>query len=168
MTVRLVRNELHVGSRPLDGPAARGPAVRIGETVISVVSASLPLSCPYEPGRVTDEHLRAEADEEDPAWLAVADVIVRSGPGARTGPSGALLAVVEGPRERVAVPGGGWMIDVPSWHPPGAFASFVHTWLVTGRSLRSLTRASLLPAQAGPDCRIRARRVLTSSASGAP
>lgn len=153
--MRIIRNELYVASRPPADPAS--VAVRVGESVITVVSTAVPFLPGHGRGRVTDEHVRAEIDEADPAWLAVADVIVRSGP-IDGSPSGCgLMAVLDGPRERVVVRGTEWVIDAPALDPPGLFASFVHTWLVTGRPLASLAHASVLTAD--PECRpVRLRR----------
>jgi hypothetical protein len=144
MTIVLVRTVLYDGPPPWERPRGVDIVVRKHGWITSAISAAVSLDTDFGFTRsVTDEHLRAEPDETDPERLAVADVCVQSVTMKGT-PSGCLtLATVARGRTYVMVRGEA-VIDVSVSESPGVFASFVHSWKVSGRPLASLHGASLM------------------------
>lgn len=142
MTVMLVRTELHQTSLLYRCPQRRCVVLRSQGQFFYATSAALPAPGERLLGTVTDEHLRAEPDETDPAWLAIADVIVRSHPTAGTFP-GALLIATTLPNRIRLITATGWVADIAAPAPAGLFASFVHAWMASGRSITRLDGASL-------------------------
>ncbi len=141
MTVVLVRNAPYRGPTPAGGLPVT--LVLPGRRLIRIVSIVLPACAPPGDRAVTDEHLRAEPDETDPAWLSVADVIARHGPGPAPGTGCLIVATIEGGLERVLVRNCGRVVETAAAGPAGTFASVVHTWLVTGRPVDGLAGASI-------------------------
>src|SRR4051794_3157315 len=135
MTTVLVRTVLYDGPLPWERPRGVDIVVRKHGWTISAISAAVSLDTDLGYARpVTDEHLRAEPDETDPERLAVADVCVRSGTMKGPQPGCLTVAAVAGGRTYVVVRGEA-VIDVPVSESPGVFASFIHSWKVSGRPL---------------------------------
>jgi hypothetical protein len=116
-----------------------------------------------------DEHLVTDADEANP-WPQVADVLIVRGAltrrnSVRTEFPGWLVAAFIGPDEEVFLEvSRGWLAQLvpltPATHTAGdvwPYASFVHAWLVRGRSRDSLHGARLM---AGPPRAERGVRVI--------
>lgn len=169
MTVVLVRSQLRDGLIPHASVILRNR----GRTV-SVISTVMPVPASPCIEPVVDEHLRAEMDEWDPVWLSIADVVVRAAPGGVPAPGCLVTAAVSQGRERVIAGREEYVVEVAAAGPPGMFASFVHTWMVSGRSITSLDGASVTMPNGVADRAgqsrglIRARSALTSSVWGAP
>jgi hypothetical protein len=143
MSVVLVRSRLSDGLVQHASVILRNRGSTVSATVAVV---PVPRASCLEP--VADEHLRAEMDERDPVWLSIADVVVRAGPIHVRAPGCMLTAVMRDGREHVLTRDG-QAIEVAAAGPPGMFASFVHTWMVSGRPIAWLSGASLR-VSAGP------------------
>lgn len=110
-----------------------------------------PQSAPVEWGpRLVDEHLAAGPDEDDPAWLSAADVIVRGAEplrAVRADFPGCGVAARIHPGQGCAVETfTGWRAWCRSEEEEAvcACASLVHAWLVAGRPLDDLDGACLV------------------------
>jgi hypothetical protein len=151
MTIMLVQTELQ--EAPILSGCAQRKCVVLqshGRLFYATLTA-LPTPGKRLLSKVTDEHLRAEPDETDPAWLAIADVIVRSRPAIGSFPGSLLTATVLPDRVRLVATRTGWIADIAAPAPVGIFASFVHAWMVSGRSITHLDGASLVVS--GGPCR---------------
>lgn len=143
MTVMLVRNALYTGRGPVPEGGGLHVLVRRPGDAVRIVSTVVPVWATPADVAVTDEHLRATPEEIGPAWPAVADVVVRAGAGPAPGAGCLIVATIECGRERVVVRRLGCVVETTAVGPAGTFASVVHTWLVTGRSVDGLAGASV-------------------------
>jgi hypothetical protein len=157
-TAFCVRVSWEIGSHPppyadLLRVIASGPGVPLTAAVLHRTPAGAPPSAGT--GRA-DEHLLAEVDEASP-WPQVADVLIVGGGLARRISvraefPGWLVAAFLGPDDEVFLAASrGWLARlVPltdrtrTASEVWPYASFVHAWLVRGRSLDSLYGARLM------------------------